>query len=107
MTQHSPIGDTKMGAVVFYNEVIGKSAKEAFENARENALYANGHGGYTGTIGEKNSFVMIDFPKGKEPYQYADELIDAGDSRIEDKWGPAGCFKLAKNKFYFFGWASC
>jgi hypothetical protein len=50
---------------------------------------------------------MIDFPKGKEPYQYADELIDAGDSRIEDKWGPAGCFKLAKNKFYFFGWASC
>jgi len=50
---------------------------------------------------------MIDLPKGKDPEKYADELIDADDSRIIDKWGPAGCFYLGKKEYFFFGWASC
>jgi hypothetical protein len=50
---------------------------------------------------------MIPLPKDKDPYDYANELIDADDSRINDKWGAAGCFKLANGEFFFFGWASC
>jgi len=42
---------------------------------------------------------------------YADRLIDASDSRIEDKWGPAGCIELKSDRkgqrlFLFFGVAS-
>ena len=49
-----------MGGCTFYNEVEGKTAKAAFTRAVEDAQYESGHGGYTGTIAEKHSFVMID-----------------------------------------------
>jgi len=96
-----------MGAEVFYHKVKAKSAEKAFSNAIDEAHWHHGHAGYTGTIAEKGSFVMIPLPKDKDPYEYANELIDADDSRINDKWGAAGCFKLANGEFFFFGWASC
>ena len=44
--------------------------------------------------------------------ELADALIEIGDRRIRDKWGPAGCIDLTPRKkrdkeFLFFGWASC
>lgn len=95
-----------MGASTFMVTAEGKTAKEAFKNARADALYEDGHGGYTGTIAEKDSFVMITCELGMDPYEYADDLINEDDSRIEDKWGPAGCIALGGDKFLFFGWAS-
>jgi len=95
-----------MGAEVFYNKVNAKSAKKAFEKVVKDMAYTCGHGGYTGTIAEKSSFLMIPLPEGNDPYGYANELIDAEDDRVNDKWGPAGCFKLSGNEFFFFGWAS-
>jgi hypothetical protein len=95
-----------MGASTFMVTAEGKSAKEAFKIAREDAQYESGHGGYTGTIAEKDSFVMITCEHGMDPYKYANYLINACDSRIDDKWGPAGCIALGGNKFLFFGWAS-
>ena len=95
-----------MGADVFHTQTRGTTAKEAFDIAVEDALYDYGHQGYTGSIAEKDSFVMIDLPEGRDPYEYAEELIDKYDSRIDDKWGPAGCFDLKNGEFYFFGWAS-
>lgn len=95
-----------MGASTFIVEAEGSNAKEAFRNAREDAQYDSGHGGYTGTIAEKDSFVMIACELGMDPHEYADDLISDGDSRIDDKWGPAGCIKLSDNKYLFFGWAS-
>lgn len=46
-----------------------------------------------------------------KPADLAELLIDLGDPRIDDKWGPAGCIDLAPKKkrdkeFLFFGWAS-
>lgn len=95
-----------MGATTFFTKVKGKTAREAFSIAKEQAYYEHGHSGYTGTIAEKSSFVMIAPPDGINPENYADDLMDNDDDRINDKWGPAGCIKLEGNEYLFFGWAS-
>ena len=95
-----------MGADVFMITATGVSARDAFNNAREEALWEHGHGGYTGTIAEKDSYKLISLKEGYEPYEYAEVLIDEGDPRIDNKWGPAGCFDLGGCRYLFFGWAS-
>jgi hypothetical protein len=92
-----------MGATTFIQTESGKTAREAFENAREQAGYDHGHAGYTGTIAEKNDFTMFKVPEGKDADDYADELID--DDKL-GKWGPAGCIDLGDDEYMFFGWAS-
>ena len=96
-----------MGAEVFSTRARGGTASEAFNEAVEQAYYDYGHAGYTGTICEKDSFKMIEVPKGTDPELYADYLIDVDDPRIADKWGPAGCIDLGEGEYLFFGWASC
>lgn len=97
-----------MGANTFMNIVEGKNAAAAFSAIQRAARYDNGHGGYSGTIAEKNDFVVITIPKTwtATPQAYAKHLIDSEDSRIDDKWGPAGCISLGTGRFLFFGWAS-
>lgn len=95
-----------MGAEVFFTSATGKTAKEAFNSAVEQAQYDYGHAGYTGSIAEKTSFVIIPLPEGKNAGEYVDYLIDNCDPRIDDKWGPAGCIKTGENEYLFFGWAS-
>lgn len=95
-----------MGAEVFYVSAKGANKHEAFNTAVSEAYWQHGHDGYTGTIAEKGEFVMIALPEGEDPYDYAMKLIDAEDRRIDDKWGPAGCFDLGNGEFVFFGWAS-
>jgi hypothetical protein len=51
-----------MGATTFSTYGLGKTAEFAFINAREHALYMNGHGGYTGTLAEKDSYVLFVLP---------------------------------------------
>jgi hypothetical protein len=97
----------KMGAQVFMTKAVGGSAKEAFNEAIEEAYYNHGHAGYTGEICEKDSFVMIPLPEGMVAEEYADTLIDKCDKRVDDKWGPAGCIQTGETEFLFFGWASC
>lgn len=106
-----------MGADIFMVSVAAKNATKAFRKAVEEAQYDYGHAGYTGTIAEKDSFVMIPFDgEGFETAEkYAESLIDEGDKRINDKWGPVGCIMVKDNRFQvkkgqnlylFFGWAS-
>lgn len=96
-----------MGADSFVVTSYGKTAKEAFRTAVEDALHEYGHGGYTGSIAEKHNFMMIECPKDKKPVEYAWDLVNTGDHRIDDKWGPAGCVKTSKdNVWVFFGVAS-
>lgn len=101
-----------MGAEQFIHPASGKNAKEAFNNAVEDAAWECGHGGYTGTIAEKGDFVMCSkqvFASAEEAENFASKLLDDCDERIDDKWGPAGCVAF-KNKdetrYLFFGWAS-
>jgi len=95
-----------MGAVVFMNVGLGSSAKKAFDDLVYEARYQHGHGGYTGTIAEKNSFVVIPVPDGMTAFQYAEKLIDDCDPRVDDKWGDAGCIHVKVDEYLFFGWAS-
>jgi hypothetical protein len=112
-----------MGAEVFFTRARGNTAKEAFQAATEEARYEHGHGGYSGTIAEKHSFKVIPFSgaDGISSGEYADLLIERCDSRVDDKWGPAGCIQVpdsepedkydyyvgeGANRYLFFGWAS-
>lgn len=95
-----------MGAVVFMNVGLGDTAKKAFDSLVYEARYQHGHGGYTGTIAEKNSFVMIPLAEGLDAFQYAEQLIDDCDPRVDDKWGTAGCIHIKDDEYLFLGWAS-
>jgi hypothetical protein len=94
-----------MGADPFITSAIGDTAKAAFDKAVENALYEYGHGGYTGTIADKDCFSEIELPEGVDPVAEADRMIDTDDERVSDKWGPAGAFSLGDGRYLFFGWA--
>jgi hypothetical protein len=85
-----------------------KGRKAAFSKAVKDAQYECGHGGYTGTIAEKDEFTFVGLkPTIKEAREFADSLIEKGDKRIDDKWGPAGCIEVEQpSGFLFFGWAS-
>lgn len=120
-----------MGAASFMTRGAGKTAAEAFRDLTAQARYESGHGGYSGTVGEKHSFVMIRDTaaqvlardkageisswwrkdlEGTDPEKQksaiAGALMDLSDRRIDDKWGPAGCIELKPGLFLFFGWAS-
>ena len=95
-----------MGASEFMCTGHGATAKEAFAALTEEYRHEFGHGGYSGTIAEKREFVMISVPAGKDPQEFAGELLEEDKHPICDKWGPAGCIKLGPTKFFFFGWAS-
>lgn len=105
-----------MGATTFYTVGYGNDVAHAFELAVSNAQYDHGHGGYTGTIAEKGSFVVTDpqiFSDLKAAQAYAKLLVEQRDPRINDKWGPAGAVRFANpshpnsdESWLFFGWAS-
>jgi hypothetical protein len=97
-----------MGATVFIERIRANSVNSAFASAREQARdEIDDDDGYTGTILEKDSFIMIPLPNGADADMYIRELIENNDSRIDDKWGAAGCIQLSENEYVFFGWASC
>ncbi len=97
-----------MGGTTFMIRVKGKSADAAFRAAVKDAQHEHGHGGYTGTIAEKSSFVTFVGPVDKSvtPEAYAGAMLDDENSQVYDKWGPAGCIKVAEGEYLFFGWAS-
>ena len=95
-----------MGASDFMTRASGDTPEAAFREAVSRAQYEDGHGGYTGTIAEKREFVFIKTPEGMSPREYAQHLMDKGDSRVDNKWGPAGCVELEPGSYLFFGWAS-
>lgn len=53
-------GPIDMGAQTFEQFQTGDDVFAAFERAVEAAAWEHGHGGYTGTLAEKDSFVVID-----------------------------------------------
>ena len=93
-----------MGACSFKNDSTGSSASIAFRGAVEQARYMHGHGGYSGTIAEKDDFTVV-LPEGSEtPLECVGRHIEL--DTFGNKWGPAGCVHLGDNKYRFFGWAS-
>ena len=123
-----------MGASEFYVVASGKTAQDAFRAARDAARGdSEGEEGYSGTIYEKDYFVMVDdkpeavaarvrakmpesSDRARRLEQLADPkkaaravagaLVDLEDQRIDEKTGPAGCIPMGENRYLFFGWAS-
>jgi hypothetical protein len=95
-----------MGAETFFVRAKGASAQSAFADVVREACYEHGNRGYTGTIAEKDCFTLIPVPAGVAPRDFAHKLLDEQDERIDDKWGPAGCVKVAEGEWIFFGVAS-
>ena len=115
-----------MGAASFIETIkVSKntSDQEAFQRAKDSAAYENGHGGYTGTLAEKNSFIMMHRARNAEN---ASRIVESllgnwGDviplyrpevqKFVDDKWGPAGAVRHPLDDetdgVIFFGYASC
>jgi hypothetical protein len=106
-----------MGAATFTNYQSGTSVEDCFKDAVANALHWHGHGGYTGTIAEKDSYTIIS-DQGM-PYQQAvalaDGMLSERNDTVDDKWGPAGAIRVKQRVskhharmagWLFFGWAS-
>lgn len=96
-----------MGASEFMNFEKGNSMREAFNTAVTEAAYEHGHGGYTGTIAEKSEYTLIGLAADrKEAKAMALKLLEEGDKRVDNKWGPAGAIEIGDFGYLFFGWAS-
>jgi len=81
-----------MGAEFFAVEAWGASPELAFDKIRQEYGHQVGYAGYSGTIVEKDSFIIFPLPEGADPEAHALKIAEE-DPRI-DKWGPAGCFVL-------------
>ena len=112
-----------LGASEFFTTQKGKTAAEAFTTATEVARYEYGHGGYTGTIAEKDAFRLFKVPEGMTAEQVFEALqscpltlppeherhrgmLEAIAAFADDKWGPAACLQTGSDEFTFFGLAS-
>jgi hypothetical protein len=91
-----------MGAEQFETTFPGETPEVAFKGAVDEAQYDHGHSGYSGTIAEKDSFTLVDTPETGKDNEIPESLWD----RFDDKWGPAGCYKVKEGLYCFFGWAS-
>ena len=109
-----------MGAETFYEITKEKDCSTAFSDLREQACYEHGHGGYTGTIAEKDGYTMSNKPNDIDADTWIDMIhnFDFQDKEqkhykilkkdyqiYDDKWGDALCIQL-DNGYIFCGWAS-
>ena len=83
------------GAEGFTDYGYGTNANRVFQELREEAQYEHGNRGYTGTIAEKDGFVMAtrEVMTEKQAREYADKHYDD-----YDKWGDAGCVAFGEEK---------
>lgn len=124
-----------MGADQFVTSVTDcDDAAAAFAIAVERAAWEHGHGGYTGTIAEKDEFITVEPPAGVDGETVVDEItencyVQKGHYRMlehseqllewyglrraeqilaayDDKWGPAVAVRTSTG-WTFIGWASC
>lgn len=115
-----------MGATTFQTEIkVDKktSDQDAFRDARSRAQNDHGHAGYTGTLAEKNSFVLLArVSSQKNALLICEEILHRNETGVttyreeasaitDDKWGPAAALRYpidAKTDgVLFFGFASC
>lgn len=115
-----------MGGMSFDCYGEGATVKAAYNNAVNNAYYDYGHAGYTGTIAEKDGFVLFELPSpgvsadavadaAMEAYSDVSRLTHLGYDETTatkirdvygDKWGPAVALPYGEGKWFFCGIAS-
>lgn len=109
-----------MGAYQFDTTAEGATAAAAFSAAVDQAQWEHGHGGYSGTIAEKNAFEVFTVPAGMTVDEFVEQasgwgveptgphadLINRAKRVYEDKWGQAVCVQVETGKYRFVGMAS-
>lgn len=84
-----------MGALDFQHEQPGIDVEAAFAAAVADACHQHGHRGYTGTIAEKNGYIVVQATP--IPYEQAVELASQLGARADTpftKRGPAGAIPI-------------
>jgi hypothetical protein len=66
-----------MGATEFAIDNTGKTVGEAYDTQVDSDHYEHGHSGYTGTLAEKDGFVLIKRPTRITAGRLMDTIIDA------------------------------
>tara|TARA_Y100001949_G_scaffold146661_1_gene130288 strand:- start:194 stop:697 length:504 start_codon:yes stop_codon:yes gene_type:complete len=66
-----------MGATEFAIDNFGKTVGDAYNKQVDSDHYEHGHSGYTGTLAEKDGFVLIDRPTRITAGRLMDTIIDA------------------------------
>ena len=90
----------------FIQLVTGQSPDGAFDAGTHAARLAFGNGGFTGTLADKGSYIVIRCPKIYEPKAYAEYLIDSQDQRIAEMWSPAGLILQGPGAWWCFGFSA-
>lgn len=95
-----------MGASDFQNKIStkGLTMQQAFDKLVERAQYNNGHGGYTGTIAEKDCFSAFRVPSEVKTRDDFNAWMNQEKFYL-DKWGPANA-TIFDSYYYFWGMAS-
>tara|TARA_Y100000310_G_C20687215_1_gene819840 strand:+ start:1283 stop:3055 length:1773 start_codon:yes stop_codon:yes gene_type:complete len=90
------------GGTDFWEWGRGSDPRKAFSDLQDRARYEHGHGGYSGSIAEKDGYKIRSREKmsTKEAEAFANEDIDNN-----DKWGPAFAVPSG-NGWLFYGIAS-
>lgn len=113
-----------MGAQSFEHTTTAPKAtpiKEVFQDLSSGARHEYGHGGYTGTIAEKQSCTLICTVATLQQAQrvvnglmssWSDTILyrEEATAIADDKWGPAGVVRYTDSPttygYIFFGYAS-
>jgi len=66
-----------MGATEFADDNFGKTVDEAYNKQVDSDYYNFGHAGYTGTLAEKDGYVLINRPPRIRADRLMDIIIDA------------------------------
>lgn len=98
-----------MGATAFFETAKGKTVEEAFDTAVKDAKEVYGTCGNTGTIAEKEEFIIISKTTKtlEAAKKMANRMINNQDERIDGICGACGCIPLDTGEWFFFGWAHC
>jgi hypothetical protein len=91
----------------FYAVAHGATPDEAFRTAVEVARNTFGTGGRTGSVLEKEGWVVVDtapLPES-EAIQITEDLLSDADPRFADTDSPAGAIPLTTGQWLFFGWS--
>ena len=85
-----------MGSQQFSQEISGPSLAEAFRTAIAAARHDYGHRGDTGTLADKDTFVIVsaDPLPEDEAYAMADRILDDAQDPTFSTWGPAGAIRI-------------
>lgn len=87
-----------MGATTFQTYGYGKDVREAFLQAKQDALYWSGHGGYTGTLAEKPGYHLFTLPPKVKPEKFLHWISEMAYEGEEDSYAKQALKQLESTR---------